>query len=164
MCNGSGVGTSTPRPGCPLRAVRPAPGAYIHSVVALDQTPAGSTTQKHRFPKSVWPAPGPCCRSVAPGKRPSLLARIALPSPSGELFRVARVVGAQNGFFGGPRWSSTASSIVFRAKDLLAALWRGLKRTHQCYKYVHWLSSVPLKYRCRSISRKSDNPPRSSSG
>ena len=38
-----------------MRAVRPAPSGYIHSVVALDQTPAGSATQKHRFPKSMWP-------------------------------------------------------------------------------------------------------------
>ena len=86
--------------GCPLRAVRPAPGVYIHSVVALDQTPAGSTTQKHRFPKPVWPAPGPCCRSVAPGRRPGLGSARAGGAPLGVYCPGAPSLGEGGGVLG----------------------------------------------------------------
>ena len=70
--------------------------------------------------------------------------------------------GTQNGFFGGSRSSPTASYIAFRAEYLLRFLCRRLEPIHQCHKYMHWLSSVPLKRRFSSISRKPRNPPRNS--
>ena len=136
-----------------LRGAHPA-GAVGRATLSLGVTP-------YLKPRTSRPLSTPaafCCglSPFAGTHRP--------PRACVELCRYrSGVFGAQNGFFGGPQWPSTASSIAFRAKYLLAALWRGLKRSQQCYKYMHWLSSVPLKCRFPSISRKSENPPRSSS-
>ena len=68
-----------------MRAVRPAPGGYIHSVVALDQTPAGSTTQKHHSPKSVWPPLPPLALrgTVLPGPKGAVRCRRGAPPVMG---------------------------------------------------------------------------------